>query len=178
MSNKRLKSEFPRALQRMPSSARYPKNASPVPWRPYNVVVKDWRAISFLNQQLTFSHWDSLIYGKQSCMGIQIDSSYCKFCWLPLKSGFRATSVSARRMALSKFLRYKWVSNPLHLESLIQQRKSVLCIPIFLYGRCCQCLGRAFLARMFILFICFSRNRNGCGSRAASGWYSSVSCIY
>ncbi|KAG8634474.1 RNA polymerase II C-terminal domain phosphatase-like 1 isoform X3 [Manihot esculenta] len=31
MSNKRLKSEFPRALQRMPSSARYPKNASPVP---------------------------------------------------------------------------------------------------------------------------------------------------
>ncbi|KAJ9136188.1 hypothetical protein P3X46_033290 [Hevea brasiliensis] len=31
ISNKRLKSDFPRALQRMPSSARYPKNASPVP---------------------------------------------------------------------------------------------------------------------------------------------------
>ncbi|WCJ26998.1 C-terminal domain phosphatase-like 1 [Euphorbia peplus] len=31
MSNKRLKQEFPRVLQRMPSSARYPKNAPPVP---------------------------------------------------------------------------------------------------------------------------------------------------
>ncbi|XP_050214577.1 RNA polymerase II C-terminal domain phosphatase-like 1 [Mercurialis annua] len=31
MPNKRLKPEFPRALQRMPSSARYPKNAPPVP---------------------------------------------------------------------------------------------------------------------------------------------------
>jgi hypothetical protein len=32
MSNKRLKPEFPRVLQRMPSSARYAKNAPPVPW--------------------------------------------------------------------------------------------------------------------------------------------------
>ncbi|KAL9355516.1 hypothetical protein Peur_053486 [Populus x canadensis] len=31
MPNKRLKQEFPRVLQRMPSSARYHKNASPVP---------------------------------------------------------------------------------------------------------------------------------------------------
>ncbi|KAL3576129.1 hypothetical protein D5086_021412 [Populus alba] len=31
MPNKRLKQEFPRALQRMPSSARYHKNAPPVP---------------------------------------------------------------------------------------------------------------------------------------------------
>lgn len=31
MSNKRFKPEFPRFLQRMPSSARYSKNASPVP---------------------------------------------------------------------------------------------------------------------------------------------------
>ncbi|XP_027160416.1 RNA polymerase II C-terminal domain phosphatase-like 1 [Coffea eugenioides] len=31
MSSKRLKPEFSRVLQRMPSSARYPKNASPVP---------------------------------------------------------------------------------------------------------------------------------------------------
>ncbi|CAK9152509.1 unnamed protein product [Ilex paraguariensis] len=31
MSSKRLKPEFPRVLQRMPSSARYPRNASPVP---------------------------------------------------------------------------------------------------------------------------------------------------
>lgn len=31
MSSKRLKPEFPRVLQRIPSSARYPKNASPVP---------------------------------------------------------------------------------------------------------------------------------------------------
>ncbi|KDP20941.1 hypothetical protein JCGZ_21412 [Jatropha curcas] len=31
MSNKRLKPEFPRGLQRMPSSTRYPKNAPPVP---------------------------------------------------------------------------------------------------------------------------------------------------
>ncbi|KAH7545969.1 RNA polymerase II C-terminal domain phosphatase-like 1 [Ziziphus jujuba] len=30
-SNKRLKQEFPRVLQRMPSSTRYPKNAPPVP---------------------------------------------------------------------------------------------------------------------------------------------------
>lgn len=31
MSNKRLKPEFTRVQQRFPSSARYPKNASPVP---------------------------------------------------------------------------------------------------------------------------------------------------
>ncbi|XP_007025680.2 PREDICTED: RNA polymerase II C-terminal domain phosphatase-like 1 [Theobroma cacao] len=31
MQNKRLKPEFPRVLQRMPSSGRYPKNAPPVP---------------------------------------------------------------------------------------------------------------------------------------------------
>lgn len=31
MSSKRFKSEFPRAVQRMPSASRYPKNASPVP---------------------------------------------------------------------------------------------------------------------------------------------------
>lgn len=31
MPNKRLKPEFPRVLQRMPPSGRYPKNAPPVP---------------------------------------------------------------------------------------------------------------------------------------------------
>lgn len=31
MANKRMKPEFPRVLQRMPSSARYTKNAPPVP---------------------------------------------------------------------------------------------------------------------------------------------------
>lgn len=31
ITSKRLKQEFPRVLQRMPSSARYPKNAPPVP---------------------------------------------------------------------------------------------------------------------------------------------------
>lgn len=31
LSSKRLKPEFPRVLQRMSSSARYPNNASPVP---------------------------------------------------------------------------------------------------------------------------------------------------
>lgn len=36
MPNKRLKQEFPRVLQRMSSSARYHKNASPVPWRPWS----------------------------------------------------------------------------------------------------------------------------------------------
>lgn len=31
MSNKRLKQEYPRTLQRIPSSARYPRNAPPIP---------------------------------------------------------------------------------------------------------------------------------------------------
>lgn len=35
ISSKRLKQDFPRVLPRMPSSARYPKNAAPVPWNPW-----------------------------------------------------------------------------------------------------------------------------------------------
>lgn len=34
-SNKRLKQEYPRTMQRMPSSARYPRNAPPIPWKEY-----------------------------------------------------------------------------------------------------------------------------------------------
>ncbi|QCD84333.1 hypothetical protein DEO72_LG2g4685 [Vigna unguiculata] len=30
-SNKRLKQEYPRTMQRIPSSARYPRNAPPIP---------------------------------------------------------------------------------------------------------------------------------------------------
>lgn len=33
MSSKRLKQEFPRVLQRVPSSGRFSKNAPPVPWK-------------------------------------------------------------------------------------------------------------------------------------------------